>query len=163
MVGPSDRSESGDCDVPEADAVRLSEAAPDLYELVEAIRGNVRPIAVDALFYLKNKVCHQGMAVSSGTPLVLPILITLLSCSHLAVRVELFELVERIAKASTAWRRAAGEAGAAYADNYRERVNWEVAVDKIFAESLPRLEALRGDSNSAICRIANELMRVIQN
>jgi hypothetical protein len=88
---------------------------------------------------------------------VLPFLITLLSCRTLVARAEIFQLVRQVAQSSTAWRRAAGDAGVAYAANYREKVEWELAVDRIFVDSRSQFETLRQDPDAAISQLADEL------
>lgn len=151
-----------ECGVTEADLARLRATYPGAGRLVERICHNDRSMATDALFHLKNEICHQGMAISAATPIVLPFLIALLSCRALSVRVELFQLVRQVAQASTAWRRAADDAGSIYADNYQEKVDWEVAVDRIFGESRSKFEALRRDSDAAIGQFADELVARIR-
>ena len=146
-----------ECGVTEADLASLRATNPGAGTLVERICHNDRSAAIDALFHQKNEICHQGMAISAATPIVLPFLITLLSCNALPVRVELFQLVRQIAQASTAWRRAAGDAGSVYAENYREKVEWEIAVDRIFVESRSQFEVLRHDSDAVISQFADEL------
>jgi hypothetical protein len=146
-----------ECGVTEADLVGLRAAAPSAGRLVEEVARGDRPAGIEALFHLKNEICHQGMAISGSTPVVLPFLIALLPCRALAVRVEVFQLIRRVAQASTAWRRAARDAGSKYADNYRESVEWEVAVDRIFVESRSQFEALRNDSDAAIRQLAEEM------
>jgi hypothetical protein len=150
-------SDRDDRDVSEVDRSGLMATAQELYELVEDLRGGDRPSAIDALFHLSNIVCHQRMAVGARTPLVLPTLIALLSCHEQPARVEIFELVQAISRASTAWRRAAHDAGVAYEEAYRPAVRWEMEVDRIFMESVPRLEALSRDPNPVIGRMADEL------
>jgi hypothetical protein len=78
----------------------------------------------------------------------------------LPVRVEVFHLVLRVAQASTAWRRAAGNAGPKYAENYRESVQWEVAIDRIFAESRSLFEALRHDPDAMIRQLAGKMVEL---
>lgn len=146
-----------ECGVTEADLASLRAASPGAGRLVERICHSDRPGAIDALFHLKNEICHQGVAISAITPIVLPFLIALLSCRTLPVRVELFQLVRQVAQASTAWRRAASDAGNVYVENYREKVEWEVVVDRIFAESRSQFEALRHDSDAVISKFADEL------
>jgi hypothetical protein len=157
MTDSADGPRRIECGVTEADLASLRAANAGVGRLVERICHNDRSAAIDALFHLKNEICHQGMAISATTPIALPFLISLLSCRALPVRVELFQLVRQVAQASTAWRRAAGDAGSAYADNYREKVEWEVAVDRIFVESRSQFEALRHDSEAVISQFAEEL------
>jgi hypothetical protein len=154
----ADESAWVECGVTEADLAGMRAIDPGVGRMVETICHDDRASAIDALFHLKNEICHQGMAIGVATPFVLPLLITLLSCSALPVRVELFRLVRQVAQVSTAWRRAAGDAGGLYAENYRERVKWEVAVDRIFAESRSQFEVLRHDPDAAIRQIADEVI-----
>lgn len=157
MTESKDGPAWADYGVAEAELASLRAAAPGMSGLVESIRGGDRSAAIDALFHLKNEICHQGMAISSRTPIVLPFLIALLSCRTLPARVELFELVRQVAQASSAWRRAANDAGSAYAENYREKIGWEVAVDRIFVDSQPRFEALQQDPDIVISQLAEDL------
>jgi hypothetical protein len=96
-----------ECGVTEADLASLRATNAGIGRLIERISHNDRPAAIDALFHLKNEICHQGMAISATTP--------------------------------------------------RERVEWEVAVDRIFVESRSQFEALRGDSEAVISQFADEL------
>jgi hypothetical protein len=47
-------------------------------------------------------------------------------------------------------------------DKYREKVEWEVAVDGVFVESRSQFEALRHDSEAVISQFADELAERIR-
>jgi hypothetical protein len=88
-----------ECGVTEADLAGLRATNAGVGRLVERICHDDRSVAIDALFHLKDEICHQGMAISAATPIALPFLIALLSCRALSVRVELFQLVRQVAQA----------------------------------------------------------------
>ena len=149
-------------EVTSAERDLLDAVDPELYPLFSDLHSTDPETAKEALFLLRVKVCTQGVAINRSTAITVPIIVRSIFGDN-AVRLGLLDLLLRIQKASHAWRKAARIAKPEYAPNYREKIEWELAVDSALRETVPDLEAIRLDFDTRISFKAGELLDRIRS
>lgn len=132
--------------------------ASDMPGLFRALCSPVEGEAEWALVQLRERICHQGVAVGEATSFAVPVLVGMASSGRCVIRKDVLHLVERVADSSHALRRAVERGMFDYRENREELISWEVAVDTAFRRALPRLAGLADDDDPEIRRIVEKLM-----
>ncbi|MFC4048631.1 hypothetical protein ACFOY4_02955 [Actinomadura syzygii] len=125
--------------------------------MLQSLQSADQESAEEALFHLRMKICHQGVAVSRETAIALPTLLDIVEARKTTLRIEVLRLVADISRSSHAWRRSAKNAQPQYAGNYTDKIEWETAVDRAFEDALPCLGRLESDADPEIAALAHGL------